>query len=401
VKLEIVSFTPPGLRAMLSKVTVEFGRFSQVTIVAVEQSPWLTALIAMLQTSRPDVNISIVAPWANSRLVESFAARISRSASKYPQMLKALPQLEFFSPFVARRTPSFPTTDHSLRWQTLQLALRIATHRSSARRFHSNFIERRALAKWAMSASSLLNIVKPGSQSLGFESHLVIAPSLAARELIACVNAAGASSAVFLDMPYLQTMHRDLDAASALQHGDRYLQHFRAPGWAIARQRAELHLADFVLVRGDYVGNEVSLQNPDAHVIKLDSAASYPGATSNAIEFDPSPNAPLLLAGIAAARNGCWPALQAAQQTNRILFVRRGEATEPTFAQQPGLHWINDTCPPIGALVAPAICESYVRIDTAPAVRRIGSPCVSGVTEFCEPTTDALVRSLQRSSADS
>jgi hypothetical protein len=340
-------------------------KIQRVILLAVEQSAWLSWLIERLQNHQPKLAVTVIAPWA-----------IASGQVKWSHRLPGL------SSYVSRRCPTFATTEHSLAWQSLQGGLRALTHGNSSRKFHGNFIERRLFAHWAEQALT---------RDLD-DSCLVIAPSIAAREVLSLAKTRGAKTALFLDIPHLHTMHRDLDAAAANAQPDAFLHHFRAPSWAIARQRAEFALADHVLVRGEYAGLAVLRQSPAANIAVLDVQCSDQSVP--AIEFDSSSTAPVLLAGVAAARNGCWVALHAAQQMNRKLIARRGEATEPAFLQQPDVLWIKDKCPPAAAVVAPAFCESYLRIATSPGVRRIGSRNVTGVAEVCEPSVISLGSTL-------
>lgn len=233
----------------------------------------------------------------------------------------------------------------------------------SARALVSGLGQRRMLGHWAAAAL-------PGRPRSGVT---VIAPSLAAREVFARAQARGLRTALFLDLPHFLALHGDLDRAALRLPDDDYLRHFRAPAWAIARQRAELELADEVLVRGDYAASLVAPRlRPQQQLAVIAPAPSGPR-----LAHDRAAEAPLLLAGPASARGGFPIAAAAAARLGRPLLARRSPATEPRYlgpavAGAPSgfanVRWLaeGEPLPPVAAVLAPALCESYVHLQ-APA----------------------------------
>lgn len=251
----------------------------------------------------------------------------------------------------------FPTAERlPLRLRALGRAARTAGRVAAltspgARALVSGLGQRRMLGHWAAAAL-------PARPKSGVT---VIAPSLAAREVFARAQARGLRTALFLDLPHFLALHGDLDRAALRLPEDDYLRHFRAPSWAIARQRAELELADEVLVRGDYAASVVAPRlRPQQQL-----AVIAPSPSGPRLSHDRSSEAPLLLAGPAAARAGFPIAAAAAARLGRTLLVRRSAATEARYLASGAfgeVRWLAEGAPlpPVAAVLAPALCESYV-----------------------------------------
>lgn len=285
---------------------------------------------------------------------------------------------------LASRTPGAP-----LLLRALSLATRTAGRLgglsalgSTTRPLVSALGQRRMLGHWAAAAL-------PSSPRSGFT---VVAPSLAAREVFARAQARGLRTALFLDLPHLLALHADLDRAARGFPDDAYLRHFRAPAWAIARQRAELELADEILVRGEHAAGAVTPRlRSQQQLAHLDAQPAGPHLT-----LDRSATAPLLLAGPAAARSGFPLAAAAAQALGRPLLCRRTPATEPHYLAHPAVRWLEEgELPAVAAVLAPALCEAYVHVQAPAGLPIVGSDRAEGVTVRCAPTVEELVAALR------
>jgi hypothetical protein len=252
-----------------------------------------------------------------------------------------------------------------------------------ARALVSGLNQRRMLGQWAVAAL-------PSRPRHGVT---VVAPSLAAREVFARAHQRGLRTALFLDLPHLLALHVDLDRAMLRFPEDGYLRHFRAPAWAIARQRAELELADEVLVRGDYAASAVTPRlRPQQQLAVIAPAPSGP-----LLALDRSAGAPLLLAGPAAGRSGFAIAAAAATAVGRPLLARRSAATEPHYlsaAAYPAVRWLDGELPAVAAVLAPALCEAFVHLQAPVGLPIVGSERADGVTVRCASTPEALVEAL-------
>lgn len=253
-----------------------------------------------------------------------------------------------------------------------------------ARALVSGLSQRRLLGHWAAAAL-------PSRPRTGVT---VVAPSLAAREVFARAHERDLRTALFLDLPHLLALHSDLDRAALRFPDDGYLRHFRAPAWAIARQRAELELADEVLVRGDYAAAAVASRlRPQQQLAVIAPAPSGPR-----LALDRSPQAPLLLAGAAAARSGFPIAAAAAAALGRPLLARRNAATEPRYLSAdayPMVRWLDGEPPAVAAVLAPALCEAFVHLQAPVGLPILGSDRAGGVTARCAPTAEAFASALR------
>ncbi len=239
-------------------------------------------------------------------------------------------------------------------------ALRAWAGDATDRNYLAEFARRAAIDVWA---ATEIRRRRP---------RVVVASSLTARRTFAAARAIGARTVLVLDIPLLRALHRDLDRAAAVWPERRFLQRFRAPSWAIARQEAERVLADLVLVRGAYAHALCVADGiPEARLARLPE----PGAPSSASRTTTSATGRLRLAGLAAARHGVDPALAAARQLGMTLVVRIGDGSEPCdLASQPGVATDDG---PVDAIICPAICESYPPELRTSAIPVIASPFAS------------------------
>ena len=258
--------------------------------------------------------------------------------------------------YAARRAMPGPARPHLI---AVEAALRAWARDRTDRRYRADFLLRAAIDAWA------------AAEVRRRRPRMVIAPSLAARRTFAAARAVGAAAVLVLDVPLLRALHRDLDRAAERWPARAFLQRFRAPSWAIARQEAERVMADLVLVRGAY-----------AHALCL--ADGVPEARLARLPLGPAPRAApapaartgrIRLAGLAAARHGVDTALAAARALGLELVVRVGEGTEPAdLARLPG---VTTSGGPVDAIVCPAICETYPDELRTPDVPVIASPMAS------------------------
>lgn len=173
----------------------------------------------------------------------------------------------------------------------------------------------------------------------------VTAPSLAAQELFA---KAGGKRTLVLDLPLFRELHADLDQATARHPSCGFLRNFRASAHVVARQEAELSLADEVIVFGHHVGGLLR-----ARGIKC---VEFPHGTQPDVV---ARDGELLLAGLATARNGAREALELLRSDPDLrLRVGVGDGAEESLLQHPRVsasHSLKD----VRAVLAPAWVESY------------------------------------------
>ncbi len=359
--------------------------------IAAASSPWLMPMMRRLTTFDA---VSLWAPWANHGVAAHAPQRVQRLV---PTRVAA---------FLARRQLPPPLAGVGRlvidrRWQAVQAVLRMWTHNSRARDLRAGLYERRMLAAWTCDRlqhspldTGTRDVASHATNQTVDDAGTIVASSLAAREPFAVAKARGMRTVLFLDVPHLATLHADLDQAAQRWPADRYLQHFRAPAWAIARQHAEFELADRIIVRGPYAARSVATQaRRRLATIELLSAP----ATGPRIEHSTAPDAPLLLAGPAAGRSGFSLAADAAARRGRNLLVRSSAATEPQYRATRGVQWLAANAPwpsGVAAIVAPAVCEAYVHFQRDAGLSVIGSDKVAGVTHVTELTADALANAI-------
>ncbi len=321
--------------------------------------------------------VTLWAPWANDGI-----------AAQLPRRLQQLVPARIGGFLRRRQLPLMPAFNGRVvtdpRWLAVQGVMRMWTHNSRARELRAGLFERRMLAAWTCRRL----------QRSSAEATMLVATSLAAREPFALAKALGMRTVLFLDLPHLATLHADLDRAAQRWPTDQYLRHFRAPAWTIARQHAEFELADHIIVRGPYAASSVATRTrrrlTDIEVLPTP-------AIGPVIELATSPDAPLLLAGPAAGRNGFTLAADAAAQLGRTLLVRSSAATDPRHRAAPGVRWLDHDAPlprTVAAIVAPAVCEAFLPCTPGAGLHVVGSDKVSGVTDVVDLTVDSLVNAV-------
>jgi hypothetical protein len=353
--------------------------------IAASASPWLAPMMQRLTAIDA---VSLWAPWAH----HGVAAHVPQLVPRYvPTRIAG---------FLARRQlPKTLERDSRVitdaRWQAVQAVLRLWALNSRARDLRAGLYERRMLAAWTCDRLQRASEASARTKNPTVDAaDTIVAASLAAREPFALAKARGMRTMLFLDLPHLATLHADLDRAAQRWPADHYLQHFRAPGWAIARQHAEFELADHIIVRGPYAARSIATQTRRRlATIEILSAP----ATGPLIEHSTAPGAPLLLAGPAAGRSGFAIAAEAAAQCGRSLLVRSSAATEPQYRATSNVQWLASNAPQpraVAAIVAPAVCEAYVQFQHGAGLNVIGSDKVAGVTHVAELTANSLANAL-------
>lgn len=259
-----------------------------------------------------------------------------------------------------------------------QAGLRAWAGDKTDRSYQAEFLLRVAIDRWS------------AAQVRRRKPKLVIASSLAARETFAAARELGARCVLAIDLPLLRVLHRDLDRAAAVWPERSFLRRFRAPSWAIARQEVERVLADLILVRGPYARASCL-----ADGIPASRIAALPLPPPPSIEADGSKR--VRLAGLAAARHGIDTALAATRLLGLTLVVRAGDGTEPSdLLQQPGV--VSDSGP-VGAIICPAICETYPPELRATGIPVIASPMASVDGRGPDPfDARALAAAIEQSS---
>lgn len=216
-------------------------------------------------------------------------------------------------------------------------------------------------------------------------ASMVISSSLAARRTFAAAHQLGPATVLLLDLPHLRTLHKDLDAASLAEPSSRFLRRFRAsPRW-VARQEAEIVLADLVLCRSSYAAAAIKTL---ARRIAICEPTSHATLTAGGSD--------ILLAGGATSRAGLLIAAEACARLGRRLLARRCDGTE--IARHPAIHWLDGPPPPVAAVVAPARCEAYppeIRAALAAGIPVLASEAAAAPgARIVTPTPTALATAL-------
>ncbi len=189
----------------------------------------------------------------------------------------------------------------------------------------------------------------------------VTAPSLAAREPFARCKG---KRTLVLDLPLLRELHADLDRAAVRHPESAFLHRFRAPAEVVARQEAELVLADEVVVFGHYVSELLSRRG--IRCLEFPHPTQPPIVTCHG---------DVLLAGLATARNGACEALALLERCPDLrLRVRGGEGAEASLLAHPRAIQ-SSSLEGVRMVLAPAWVESYpVEVRQAAA---LGIPVVA------------------------
>lgn len=218
------------------------------------------------------------------------------------------------------------------------------------------------------------------SRSLPTGTRTIIAPSLAAARLFRVARLRGIETVLVEDLSSLSTLHADLDEAVVHHPMTPWLKRFRAsPRW-VARQQREWDVSDRVLVRSQFAR-------------QLHLAAGRP---PEAIQELPLPRQRLgpnrkgrlvLFAGLAAARNGIFEAVEATRRAGLTLLVRTGEGSERVFLQShPHVREATtverDQLAGVGVVLAPAWCEGHPPEVTLAAARETPIVATDRATGF-------------------
>lgn len=339
------------------------------TLVAAAASPWLVPMIDLLATRSP---VTLWAPWLVPSFVPPAVARlwprrVLASTAKVSQLVTSAP------------------------WFAAQTLPRLWARNSRARSLQLALAERRALAWWTMQ-----RLQREGLRAAtpAHATPTIAACSLAAREPFAWAKARGMHTTLLVDVPHFAALHRDLDAAAMRFPNDRYLRHFRAPAWAIARQHAEFELADRILVRGPYAAATIG-ERRALRVEHIDVCSIKPHGPI--VQRSQHAHAPLYLAGPAAARSGFAIAADAAAMVGRRLLAKANDATETHYRNHPAVDWITDEdsgIPAVATIVAPALCEAFLHVQPAPGLAVIGSEKCAGITRSCLLEASALAAAV-------
>lgn len=198
-----------------------------------------------------------------------------------------------------------PTSADLAGWPLLRASARLWHGNRAARLHASRLALREALGHW-------LAVRLPAA------AHTVLAPSLVALPVFAAAKARGLRCVLIEDLPNLQQLHADLDAAATAHPTAAFLQNHRARDRHVVQQQREQVLADERLCSSAFAA-----RLGPAPVRPL--LAPAPGAVPISVPQQPT----LLLAGPAMARLGSHEALTAAEALGATLLVRAIDATEP------------------------------------------------------------------------
>ena len=339
-----------------------------VIVVAPEPVSWLDSLLDALPDAPPDARpdarpdsrpVRIFAPW-----MIQLGPLASRALQRAPASLRG---------FVSRRsaTATDPVTGIP-GWPLAEALVRTWVAGRADRHLRARLAVRRSVD--AMAAVWLPRL-QPAPR-------LVIAPSCAAQRTLAAARRLGATTVLFEDLPWIRGLQRDLDAAARAHPDCGFLQRYRAPGPVMARQEAERVLADWLIVTSRHARDQRQEAGfPDDRI--LDAIPDHPARDRDAdssadiarARRDHRPGRPIrvLLAGLAAARNGTVEALAAiAGRPDVELVVRaraRGEGAG-AFIEPAGLldHPRVRAASPaetrdlrdIDLVIAPAWCETHL-----------------------------------------
>ena len=204
-------------------------------------------------------------------------------------------------------------------------------------------------------------------------TRTVIAPSLAAEGIFSVARERGVRTVLVEDLPDLATLHSDLDDAAAQHPHTPWLIRFRASEAWIRRQQREVALADELLVRSQFARQLRVRQGHASASIRFVPAPSR-------IAGVPRKGRLALFAGLAAARNGIFEAVEATRRAGLTLVVRTGEGSEQALIQ--GYPHVREATvvererlAGVGVVLAPAWCESHApEVELAAA---LGVPVIA------------------------
>lgn len=212
---------------------------------------------------------------------------------------------------------------------------RVAAIGRADRRIRGRFLARRLLGVRS-------------SRRLPDGTTVVYAPTLAAENIFEHARRLGATCVLVEDLPDLDGLNRDLDAAAQRHPDAKFLSRHRATPADIAVQRGERDLADRIIVFSHFGLNRYS-----RGVADLIGTIEQPRPAP--IRRPPR----LLLAGPATARNGLFEALDVLDRIpDASLFIRPSEGMEPRDAlSRPRVQVANGG--PVDAVLALAWCETF------------------------------------------
>ena len=291
-------------------------------VLAPEPAPWLSQLPALLGAAK---NVHVLAPWALPQ-VGWLPAPLRRPWSR-----RALSVPEGY------RLWGVPG------WVAVETGVRLKA-RSAAQTFAIRFALRRAVGRAAAALPSM--------------TGLVVAPSLAAREVFARARRCGARCVLVEDLPSLRELHEDLDAAAAVHPDEPFLRNHRAGASDVARQEAERVLADEIWVRSALARSRLVDKGYPATQIHL----LAPAAVAAPAQLPASSARVALLAGPALARSGLREALAALEMLpDWTLRVRPVDQTPPEALRHPRVqqYGARGALDGVSVVLAPAWCESH------------------------------------------
>jgi hypothetical protein len=298
-----------------------------LAIIAPEPAPWIARALA--EREGP---VWIFAPWD-----------LSLEARWLPASLRAKVQR-----FVA------PTRDRSHVHSVLGWPFALA----ASRLWERGRTDRQLAARFAFRAA----VDALASRYLPREVTELLAPSGAARASFAKALSLprAIERTLIQDTPVLPALHADLDRAATLHPESVFLRRYRATHETVARQRAEWQLATAVRARGAYAAESLRAWGCTAAITE-----PTPLARPALLTVQPAAVRAILLAGLAAARNGTHEALQLLDALpDATLLVRRAEGSEPralfdhprvresTARERSALDGVD-------LVVAPGLCEGY------------------------------------------
>jgi hypothetical protein len=262
--------------------------------------------------------------------------------------------------------------------RAVRLAMRAWTRGRADRIIRARLASRAAIDAWL-------------ARTLPRDATEVVAPTGAAWRTFAVAERRGIPRVLIMDMPCLRQLHVDLDrAARALPHRG-FLRRYRADRDALVRQESEWVLASKILVRGEYARGVVARAGVSAEIVPLPCPPIAPRLHR--------PGRAVLLAGLAAARNGVDAAIDACAALGLELRGRTGEGAEAGVVPARGLD-------EIGVVIAPAWCESYAPELAAacaagiPVIATRAAAAFEPVIEIAPGDSGALAAAIARSLED-
>lgn len=296
-----------------------------IALVLPEPADWVETVIAAASRVGP---VRIFAPWAlGARPSSLLPEKVERFAARRRLL-------------GARAVPG---------WVLGEAALAVWSRGQTDRQLAAGFAKRRWTAMLA-------------ARWMPDDAQVVIAPSLAAREPFS--RARRAVHLLIEELPALRELHLDLDHAATAHPAQGFLRRFRAPAETVARQEAERVLAHAFVVR-------------DRSALARAEAAGKVGlplprrVEPGSVESEANPEeGRVLLAGLAAARNGALEALALLEALPQLtLRVRGGEGAARALLAHPRVQVSTaaerERLEGISVVIAPAWCEAH-----APEVER-------------------------------